>query len=152
MTIITKNYEETIDLGEKLGRLLSGGEFILLVGDLGGGKTQLTKGIARGLGIQETIISPTFTIERVYENPRGLVLHHFDFYRLGIMEREIQSEISDLRADDRNIIVVEWGKNIPQALPEEYLEIEIEYENEVKRKIFFRSQGMRYREIIGGLQ
>jgi len=65
----TKSSDETVNLGEKIGSQLRGGELITLTGDLGGGKTQLTKGIARGIGITETVVSPTFMIERIYEVP-----------------------------------------------------------------------------------
>jgi tRNA threonylcarbamoyladenosine biosynthesis protein TsaE len=148
MTFTTKNFEETIELGEKLGKMLSGGEFLVLVGDLGGGKTQFTKGLAKGLGITETVVSPTFTIERIYESPKRLYLHHFDFYRLQKMEMEIESEVADLEKDDQNVIVVEWGKNIPGALPEEHLEVSFEYEDDLTRKISMKPRGHRYEKII----
>jgi len=152
MTYTTKSHEETIELGEKLGRLFSGGEFLVLVGDLGGGKTQFTKGIAQGLGIEETVVSPTFTIERIYESPKHLFLHHFDFYRLETFDMEIESEVADLNSDDRNIIVIEWGRNIPGALPEDYLEVSFEYEDDAERKITFRSRGKKYEKLLEELK
>lgn len=151
-TITTKLPVETVKLGKRLGALLSGGEFIVLVGDLGGGKTQFTKGIAKGLGIKETIVSPTFTIERLYASPKNLYLHHFDFYRLEQADMEIESEIRDLARDDQNIIVIEWGKNIPGALPDEYLEIDFIYRGEEKRQINLKPRGVRYQKLIGGLK
>ena len=69
-------------LGEAIGRSVSGSEVLELVGDIGAGKTTLTKGIARALGIIEPVQSPTFTISRVYDSPKGLRLAHYDFYRL----------------------------------------------------------------------
>ena len=152
MTFITKSYEETIKLGENIGRKLSGGEFIVLVGDLGGGKTQFTKGLAKGLGITDTVVSPTFTIERIYESTKNLSLHHFDFYRLASRDAEIESEVADITNDDKNIIVVEWGKNIPGALPAENLEINFEYEEDETRKITLKPHGLKYIKIAKELE
>ena len=152
MTFTTNSSEETIEIGRKLGKKLTGGEFIVLVGDLGGGKTQFTKGLAKGLGIVETIVSPTFTIERIYESPKKLILHHFDFYRLEKYDAEIESEIADLSGSNQNIIVIEWGKNIPGALPQEYMEVNFEYESDEKRKITFKSFGNKYKKLLGEIK
>ena len=94
-------------LGEAIGWSVSGGEVLELVGDIGAGKTTLTKGIARALGINEPVQSPTFTISRVYDSPKGLRLAHYDFYRLseaGIMGDEIREAM-----DDDSVVVVEWA-------------------------------------------
>lgn len=153
---ITKSDQETIALGSKLGELLCGGEFIALTGDLGGGKTQFTKGIAKGLGIADTIVSPTFTIERVYKSPRhdstdgNLSLHHFDLYRTP-GDWEIAAEIKDLTADDNNIVVVEWPENIEGILPENYLAVEFKYLDENKRELIFESFGKQYDGILAAL-
>ena len=90
--IIVQTAEELIELGVTLGSLLRGGETIELVGDIGAGKTTLTKGLARGMGIAEEVQSPTFTLSRVYDAPNGRRLAHYDFYRLnnaGIMQAEL---------------------------------------------------------------
>lgn len=126
---ITKSDQETIALGSKLGESLRGGEFIALTGDLGGGKTQFTKGIARALGITETVVSPTFTIERVYGK-----LHHFDLYRTR-NDKEIAAEIHDLANDGQSIIVVEWPENIEGILPEKYTAVSFKYLSENEREI-----------------
>ena len=80
-TFVAESTEQTIALGERLGRLLAAGDVLVLTGDLGAGKTQLTKGIARGLGVEDDVTSPTFTIGMVYEGGE-LPLYHFDLYRL----------------------------------------------------------------------
>jgi len=126
---ITKSNQETIALGSKLGATLRGGEFIALTGDLGGGKTQFTKGIAQALGITETVVSPTFTIERVYGK-----LHHFDLYRT-MGDQEIAAEIKDLASDGQSIVVVEWPENIAGILPEKYLAFDFKYISENEREI-----------------
>lgn len=128
-TFTTKSDIETIALGSKLGASLRGGEFIALTGDLGGGKTQFTKGIAKGLGITETIVSPTFTIERIYGK-----LHHFDLYRAHD-DQEIAEGIRDLAGDPENIVVVEWPENIAGILPQIYTAINFKYIGENEREI-----------------
>lgn len=165
-TFTTKSDIETIALGSKLGALLSGGEFIALTGDLGGGKTQFTKGIARGLGITETIVSPTFTIERIYRSrepgesrtkngnsspwptracrtgrqlrSNNKTLHHFDLYRI-TEDREIAESIKDLISDSESIVVVEWPENISDILPENHLFVEFKYIDEDTRELTLSS-------------
>lgn len=143
-TFTTKSDTETIALGSKLGAQLGGDEFIALTGDLGGGKTQFTKGIAVGLGITETIVSPTFTIERIYipavisGHKPGIQLHHFDLYRT-LNDREIAESIHDLTTDGENIIVVEWPENIEGILPENSLSVEFKFIDENIRELTFNS-------------
>jgi len=101
----TRNEEQTLLLGELLSKVLPKGSFLILKGDLGCGKTLLTRGIARGLGIQEEeISSPSFNIVHEYEN-----LVHMDFYRLSSPEEIEDLGFSDLLEDDR-IKVAEWGE------------------------------------------
>lgn len=145
-TFTTKSDIETIALGSKLGSLLQGGEFIALTGDLGGGKTQFTKGIALGLGISETIVSPTFTIERIYK-AKEFELHHFDLYRV-FNDKEIASEIADLEKDDKNIIVIEWPENIEGITPSEVLTIDFKYLADNERELILKSQGTKYESLM----
>jgi tRNA threonylcarbamoyladenosine biosynthesis protein TsaE len=144
-TFTTKSDIETIALGSKLGALLHGGEFIALTGDLGGGKTQFTKGIAQGLGITETIVSPTFTIERIYGK-----LHHFDLYRT-VEDKEIAESIRDLVSDGDNIVVIEWPENISGILPDEYLALEFKYLDENERELTFTEHGKRSKVLLEAL-
>ena len=145
-TFTTKSDIETIALGSKLGSLLQGGEFIALTGDLGGGKTQFTKGIALGLGISETVVSPTFTIERIYK-AKEFELHHFDLYRV-FNDKEIASEIADLEKDDKNIIVIEWPENIEGITPSEVLRIDFKYLADNERELILKSQGTKYESLM----
>ena len=85
MIIETKSAKETYDLGKKIGSHAKAGEVYTLVGDLGVGKTVFTQGLAKGLGIEEPISSPTFTIVQVYDDGR-LPFYHFDVYRIGDIE------------------------------------------------------------------
>ena len=89
--------EQTEEVGSKIGTCLLGGEVILLSSDIGGGKTALVRGIARGLGSTDHVSSPTFTISKIYKSPK-LTLYHFDFYRLqepGIINYELVEALHD---------------------------------------------------------
>lgn len=151
MKYLSDSVESTIDLGQKIGRRLKGGEFVALIGDLGGGKTHFTKGIAKGLGIEGEITSPTFVIERIYRSPKGLFLHHFDFYRLGSFDQEIKADITDLLKDKKNIVIVEWAENIPEVIPNKGLQIDFEYKNDQNREIILTPFGEKYKSLIEGL-
>lgn len=124
---ITKNIkldslEITEKFGEKLGSLLQAGDVICLNGELGAGKTTLTKNIAKGMGIEDYVTSPTFSIINEYYGK--LNLYHFDTYRLEDVE-----EVSYLGFDEYfygdGVCVIEWADRIAAFLPEEYLEINI---------------------------
>ena len=132
-------------LGEAIGRLVSGGEVLELVGDIGAGKTTLTKGIARALGINEPVQSPTFTISRVYDSPKGLRLAHYDFYRLseaGIMGDEIREAM-----DDDSVVVVEWAGAVDDDLPKDRLVVKITTISEEERLVEFHSGGKKSTEL-----
>ena len=110
--------------GARLGALLRGGEVIELVGDVGAGKTTLTKGVADGMRIDEDVQSPSFTISRVYDAPNGLRLAHYDFYRLhdaGIMADELHETMSD----PETVTIIEWAEIIAGVLPDDRLTIAI---------------------------
>jgi tRNA threonylcarbamoyladenosine biosynthesis protein TsaE len=152
MKYTSDSVEETINLGKKLGQRLTGGEFISLSGDLGGGKTHFAKGLAIGLGIQQEITSPTFVLERIYETSGDLFFHHFDFYRLASFDQEIQSEIADLLKDSKNIVAIEWATNVPNSIPQEYLQINFTYKDDQSREIYLNAKGINYAQLIEGLK
>ena len=132
-------------LGEAIGRSVSGGEVLELVGDIGAGKTTLTKGIARALGINEPVQSPTFTISRVYDSPKGLRLAHYDFYRLGeagIMGDEIREAM-----DDDSVIIVEWAGAVDDDLPKDRLVVKITTISEEERLVEFHPGGKKSAEL-----
>lgn len=136
MIIETRNAEETYRLGVQIGEKAKAGQVFTLVGDLGVGKTVFTQGLARGLGIEEPISSPTFTIVQVYEDGR-LPFYHFDVYRIGDI-----SEMDEVGFEDyvygEGVSLVEWANLIEDILPEERTEIVIEKD---------LSQGFDYRKI-----
>lgn len=127
MTFYTESAEQTIGLGEKIGSFLRPGDVIALQGTLAAGKTTITKGIARALGITEDITSPTFTLISVYEG--RLPLYHMDVYRL-----EGSADFSDLGAEEMlygsGICVIEWSEKIMDELPSRTIVIKLSAENE----------------------
>ena len=134
--MITKNINSTdgmIKLGYEIGASLLGGEVLELVGDVGAGKTTFTEGLAKGIGVLETVQSPSFTISRVYEGEK-LQLKHYDFYRLaepGILA----AEISESLAEPDNITVVEWAESVSDILPEDRTRIVFQPTSENSRKV-----------------
>lgn len=139
------------DLGVHLGRTLRGGECIELIGDIGAGKTTLTKGIARGLGVSTTVQSPTFTISSLYEVPGGLQLAHYDFYRLndaGVMGDELAETV----ADERTVTVIEWGEIVAGVLPSDRLTIHLQATAENSRRVELQAQGPHSLELLQNLE
>ena len=128
--------EETFRLGQKLGEQARPGELYTLTGDLGTGKTVLTQGIARGLGVEEPVCSPTFTIVQIYEEGR-MPFYHFDVYRIGDVE-----EMEEIGYEDyfygQGLTIIEWAELIREILPKNHKEIRIEKDPE---------KGFDYRRI-----
>lgn len=133
--------------GEELAALLEAGDVILLSGDLGAGKTQLTKGIAVGLGVRDPVTSPTFNILLVREG--RLTLNHFDLYRL---ERAAELEDIDYfgTLESDGVSVVEWGDRFPEALPGDGLEVRITILGDEEREIAVGGLGPRGSRIARG--
>jgi tRNA threonylcarbamoyladenosine biosynthesis protein TsaE len=142
------NPRDTQRLGARLGRLAKVGDVYLLVGNLGAGKTCFTQGIARGLGIKEYTLSPSFIIIR--ELVGRLPLYHIDLYRL-----EDIAEIDELGLDEyiygKGICVIEWAEKGLALLPPEHLLIKIDYLNDTQRRLKFTAIGRRYRELFSEL-
>ena len=120
---MTHSPEQTEEVGRTLAENLKGGETLVLRGNLGAGKTRLTKGIAKGLGVSELVTSPTFTIQNVYAG--RLKLYHFDMYRI-TGEDDLASVGFDDYLTRPGICLVEWSENIPYALPDAYVRVCIE--------------------------
>ena len=120
---ITNSAQQTEQLGEKLGRILTPGTVLAYTGDLGAGKTAFTRGLAKGLEITERITSPTFTIVNEYEGGR-LPLFHFDMYRLGSSD-----ELFDIGWEDYlvrgGVCAVEWSENVDDVLDSDTIRVDI---------------------------
>ena len=131
-------------LGATLGNLVQGGETIVLIGDIGAGKTTFTKGLASAMGVGEDVQSPTFTISRVYDTARGVTLAHYDFYRLndpGIMKAELAEVIHDPQV----VTVIEWGEVVADVVPRNALRITITATGETTRRVSVEtSDDMKY--------
>lgn len=150
MIFKTDSIESTKNLGRLVGSLLIGGEIIELTGDVGAGKTTFTKGLGLGLGVNETISSPSFTISRAYNARDDINLVHYDFYRLvdaGIMRNELEDSMSD----KKNVVVVEWSEIIKDFLPKDRLIIKIAAINEDCREIDVRAHGKVSESILRSL-
>lgn len=127
----TNSVNETIDLGERIGTAIKSGAVVSLTGDLGVGKTAFTKGLALGLGIEDTISSPTFTLMKEYEG--RLDLKHIDAYRLEGVDSDSLG-LFDLM-DDSTVIVIEWGSFLDDLDFNVDYDINIKYIDETVREI-----------------
>lgn len=138
MTITTKTEKETLNFAKKFASKLKGGEVIGLIGDLGAGKTIFTKGLAKGLGINDNITSPTFVLMKIYnikqKNIKKLV--HVDAYRLKTPKDMLAIGIDEYFNRDDTIIAVEWADKIKDILPlKKLISININYLDNGMRKI-----------------
>lgn len=143
--VLTDASEQTESLGRRLGQLLRSGDVIALSGDLGAGKTVLTRGIAQGARAAGYFASPTFTLVREYPGP--VPISHVDLYRL-----EAPRQIEDIGFDEilerAGVVVIEWAEKIRNMLPAEYLWVEIRFtDRETEREIAFTPRGSRYASI-----
>ena len=116
MAVITNSAAETRALGERLAGQLKAGDTVLLEGELGAGKSELARGVAKGLGVRETVTSPSFTILNVYESGR-IPLYHFDWYRLESAEELYELGMDEYLGGD-GIALVEWPGRCQDAVPE----------------------------------
>ena len=142
------NIDDTTNLGINLGKLLNSGDVVCLTGDLGTGKTHITKGIAKGLGINDTITSPTFTIVNEYDSGR-LKLNHFDVYRVNDPDEIYAIGFDDYIFSDA-VSIIEWANYIEEILPQDILHILIEKDlskGEDYRKITLTPYGEKYNYI-----
>lgn len=137
--MITHSPGETRAFGERLAHQLRAGDVLLLLGNLGAGKSELTRGIAQGLGVADTVTSPSFTILNVYEDGR-VPLYHFDWYRLQSAEELYEMGMDEYLGGD-GVAVVEWPSQCPEAIPEDYLEVAIEPLGESERRLTLTPRG-----------
>lgn len=140
MIIEVRNERETLSLGKTIGSMLRGGEIIELVGDVGSGKTTFARGIALGLGIDEYVQSPSFTISRQYDGRNGIKLVHYDFYRLkdaGIMA----DDLKETTGNKKTVVIVEWSEAVKEVLPRDKLRIIITPMANESRKLSLVSEG-----------
>ncbi|MDI6755632.1 MAG: tRNA (adenosine(37)-N6)-threonylcarbamoyltransferase complex ATPase subunit type 1 TsaE [Thermodesulfobacteriota bacterium] len=149
-SVKTSSPDETFRLGQLLGAMLSESTVIALMGDLGTGKTVFVKGVARGLGVadERDVTSPTFVLVNEY---RGrLPVFHVDLYRV-----EKSAEVEDLGWEELisapGVTLVEWAEKVSKLLPEERLEVHLEWVGAVERKLVFIGKGQAARGLVQGL-
>ena len=152
----TSSTVETIELGRRLGELLRAGDVLVLTGDLGAGKTQLTKGIARGMGVDGDVTSPTFTIEMVYQGT-DLELDHFDLYRLDDPDQLEDTGLFDVLGAD-GVCVIEWGEQFADEIGDARMDVfvrrlddEAAPGEEPPRSVTFASHDIRGEELVSSL-
>jgi len=147
--LISHSPEQTQKLGVGIGELALPGDIFLLVGELGTGKTCLTQGIARGLNINDYVLSPSFVLIR--ELHGRLPLYHIDLYRLNHIEEIVELGLDDYLYGD-GICVVEWAEKGLTVLPMEHLLIQIGYLSDTERSFHLKPSGQRYREVAAQLE
>ena len=149
-TCVTNSPEETAHLAELAGQKIREGTVLCLEGDLGAGKTLFVQSLARTLGVEGEVTSPTFNLMNVYE---GICrIYHFDLYRL-----ENETELEDIgfyeyTEEPEGIVVIEWPDKFPESLPDDYVEVHIERIGEKSRQFEFASIGEKNQNFIKELE
>ncbi|MBI1930191.1 tRNA (adenosine(37)-N6)-threonylcarbamoyltransferase complex ATPase subunit type 1 TsaE [Candidatus Poribacteria bacterium] len=139
-TFRTHSPEETQAIGEGIGQTLKAGDVVALIGELGAGKTCLTQGIARGVGIHpnQNVNSPSYILINEYEG--NIPLYHIDLYRLKSMEEIVDLNVEEYLAGD-GICIIEWAERMLELLPENSVQIKIIWEDELTRTIEWSVKG-----------
>ena len=149
LTLVSHSAHATQRIGAVIGGLCQPGDLILLEGDLGAGKTALTQGIGRGLGVAGTINSPTFTLVKEYAG--RLPLYHFDLYRL-----DGPGEVDDLGVDDYldagGVCVVEWAERAATLWPQSWLRVRLQAAGARTRRLLLEGAGARGHALCRALQ
>ena len=136
---ITHSADETMELGRKLSPMLKASRMVILRGDLGTGKTTLVKGIAEGLeaASQDDVTSPTFTLIHEYRGPE-INLYHVDLYRIDTPRELDTLGLDELFAEEGNLVLLEWGEKFPRFVKERDVEISIERQGDLERRILVK--------------
>ena len=147
LEIKTKSPEETLRLGRVLGEMLTGGAVVALIGDLGAGKTLLSKGIAKGLGVgdEREVTSPSFVLVNEYQG--RVPIYHIDLYRLSD-----DAEVVDLGWEEiiygSGVTLVEWAEKVLTLLPEERIDVQLQWIREGERRLVLVGRGKEYQDLI----
>ena len=150
MEIYLQDSAATEALGKLLGRHAADGDVFCLTGDLGAGKTLLSRGVAEALGVSsEDVTSPTFAIMNVYQGTE-LEVRHFDLYRLNRPE-ELEDIGFDEYAGGDGVTLIEWAELFSEQLPEEYLQITLRLDGAGRRAVL-EPKGSRYEELLGEVE
>ncbi len=150
--LITRSPAGTMGLGKKIGQKLSAGSVIALTGELGCGKTLLTRGVCDGLGVPpRQVSSPTFVLVNEY---RGrLPIFHMDLYRLEAIDDGFEIGIMDyFNRAEQGVMLIEWAEKMAVLLPPDVLKVEFEIIAERQRKITFTAAGRRFDDVFRGIK
>jgi tRNA threonylcarbamoyladenosine biosynthesis protein TsaE len=152
MKFLSTSVKETFGIGEKIAKNLGKGDIVCLFGDLGSGKTVITKGIAAGLGIKKSkVISPTFVLIRQHRTKNNLALYHFDLYRL----RDCQ-DVAVLGYEEffygGGISIIEWADRLKQLMPQECMKIRLSVKGKTSRLVEISCRGNRSRRLMEGIR
>lgn len=138
--------DDTAILGKTIGQSLKGGEILCFSGDLGAGKTTLTQSIAKGMGIDDYVTSPTFTIINEYDG--NIKLYHFDVYRLGDADELFDIGYEEYIESD-GVCIIEWSNLIEEELPKDRLEIQLKrFDGENERQMWIEAKGNIHEELL----
>ncbi len=146
MQKLSNSVNQTLRIGRRIAKNLSGGEIILLFGNLGAGKTVLAKGIAQGLGINKNeVISPTFVSLRIHKGKK--FLQHFDLYRIKNPDELFALGYEEYFYNDA-VTIIEWPQRLKFLLPKEFLKIKLMVKDKNKRLLKFTVKGNRYKKLL----
>jgi tRNA threonylcarbamoyladenosine biosynthesis protein TsaE len=147
MKVLSDSPAQTIALGKKVAKLLSPGDVIALIGDLGTGKTTFTKGLAKGLAVEDPqhLNSPSFVLIKEYKG--RFPFYHFDFYRINSLFAKDISWYEEYLFGS-GVSVIEWAEKIKSFLPQDYLEVNFSFKDATKREIRIKGRGARYKKLI----
>lgn len=148
--IISHNEEDTVKIGEYIGKHLKQGDILCLNGDLGAGKTTLTKSIAKALGVEEYVTSPSFTIVNEYEGAL-CPIYHFDVYRINDLEEMYEIGYEEYFFGE-GICIIEWAHMVDELLPDNVINIELHRTLEEHLREVFIKQTERGNDLIKGLK
>lgn len=156
LDLISHSPEQTRAVGARLGRLARSGDVYLLRGTLGAGKTVLAQGVARGLGVEGYVQSPTFTLATehrgVTADGHAVILYHLDLYRIEAPAEVMTFGFEEYLDDPDGIVVIEWPERAQADLPETYLLVELEHLADEKRRLVLRPRGERYVTLVEELR
>jgi tRNA threonylcarbamoyladenosine biosynthesis protein TsaE len=147
VAVVSRSADDTQKLGEEIGCLLSAGDIVCLYGELGTGKTVLSKGLAKGLGVpgQDVVRSPSFVLIHHYHG--RVPVYHADLYRLNGPADIAEIGLRELLGGD-GVAVIEWADKLNASLPSDRLEISLEHHSEEMRLITIHPQGTRYYQLV----
>ena len=133
--LYSRSEEETEKIASQIAAALSPGDTVLLRGNLGAGKTVFSRGFARGLGCEDTLSSPTYTIVQEYQLPDGSRLYHMDLYRIADAASALGFGVDEFIDDPKAYKLIEWPERIESLLPEKRLTVEITHKGDEERSL-----------------